>query len=794
MTTSRRDLRWIEAVLLISILGVAFWLRWLYVRDVSPYVDEYITLRAARQILDRGLPLLPTGNFYSHGLILSYVEAGVMALTGFNPLAARLPVLLVSLLAVVLTWWVGRQWFSPPVGLLAAALLALAPDAIIWGGRARMYAPLQLFVLLALFFFWRSLTRGGNRRDAVLFALCFLAALFHQAEAMVLLPVLGVVALGAAWPVLRQGGPGTVLQRWWQTGLIAASIVAAFGVLTEFWFRRLGPPMVSYLGAGAYGPSGRVYVQPAWDWPGIQKTLEPLFTSPAILGVAGLLVAGLVFLAIRRREGTRPILPASWPAPLVYLVAVVALTLAVLLFVADPSWKSPRYLFMLLPTIFLALAAGLLGLVGESPERQRWQWALLGGALIVVAAGSWPAAWAAAHENVAAYDDAFNYVAGRWQPGDAVMAFVPQAAAFYLGQSDYLSVPTDYRGFAYEQDGHWLEGWDGIPLVDSAEGVAKALADRERLWFVVDEHRFHTRFAPGFTQAVWAGMDLVWRDGQVMVFRTADPPPPTAFQGRQVDLGPISLMGYALGAAPQPGADLPLTLYWMADEEPPAIYSAFVHLVDASGAGWAQDDGPPMGEVYPTARWWPGELLRDRRTVSLPADLPAGLYRLDAGLYDPATMVHLTTPAGSEAFPLGFVRVGPPESLPPELTPLTVVFGDQICLLGYEMVPAGPRAWALTLAWAAQVPVEQDYTVFIHLVDGADEIRGQDDAPPGGGFYPTSFWIPGEPVVDRHALSLAADIPAGTYRLRVGLYRPKTGERLPTAMGDFVELQTWTVP
>jgi 4-amino-4-deoxy-L-arabinose transferase-like glycosyltransferase len=799
MSASRRGQRWLEAGLLLAILGVAFWLRWLYVRDVSPYVDEYITLRAARQILDRGLPLLPTGNFYSHGLILSYVEAGVMALTGFNPLAARLPVLLVSLLAVLLTWWVGRRWFSSPVGLLAATLLALTPDAIIWGGRARMYTPLQLFVLLALFFYWRGLAQGGSRRDLIVFTLCFLGALFHQAEAMVLLPVLGVVALGAAWPTLRRDGPGAELRHWWRTGLIAAWIVAALGVLTELWFRRLGPPMVSYLGAGVYGPSARVYVQPTWDWPGIRKTLEPFYTSPAILGLVGLLVAGLVYRLVRRERRDRPLLPAGWWAPLVYLFAITALTLAVLLFVADPSWKSPRYLFMLLPAIFLALAAGLVGLVGEAPERRRWQWVVLGGALVLVVAGSWPAAWAAAHENVAAYDDAFAYVADQWLPGDAVMAFVPQASIFYLGKCDYLSVPTDFRGFAYaelraESDGRWLEGWDGIPLVDSAAGVAEALAAHRRLWFVVDEHRFHTRFAPGFTQAVWAGMDLAWRDGQVMVFRTADPPPPTEFQSQQVDFGPISLVGYALEATPQPGADLPLTLYWQADEEPPAVYSAFVHLVDAGGSGWAQDDGPPLGEVYPTDHWWPGEILRDRRSVPLPADLGDGLYRLDAGLYDPVTMAHLIAPDGSDRVTLGFMRVGSPEPLPPGLTPLDAVFGEQIRLVGYEVVPSGPRAWTLTLAWAAEAPVEHDYTVFVHLVNDSGEIRGQDDAPPGGGFYPTSFWTPGETVVDRHSLSLPADAPAGTYRLRVGLYRPETGERLPTAAGDFVELETWSIP
>jgi 4-amino-4-deoxy-L-arabinose transferase-like glycosyltransferase len=790
-----RELGWIEGAILIAILVVAFWLRWIYVQGVSLYVDEYITLRAARQILDQGLPLLPTGNFYSHGLLLSYAEAGIMALAGFNPVAARLLVLIVSLLAVALTWWVGRRWFSPPVGLLAAMLLAMTPEAIIWGGRARMYAPLQFFVLLAIFFYWRSLTRGDGWRSSLAFTLCFLAALFHHAETMLLLPVFVLVAVGASWPELRQNGPGAVLRRWWRSGLIAAWFVAALGVLAELWFRGLGPPMVSRLAEGVYGPSGRAYLQLAWDWPGIRKTLEPLMTPLAVLGLVGLLLAILVYRLFRHKQDKGPLLPHGWGPLLAYLGAILGLTLPILLFLTDPSWKSPRYLFMLLPVFYLVLTAGLLGLLKPSPDERRWQWVLLGAALIWVAASLWPAAWTAAHEDVAAYDRAFEYLAGQWQPGDVVMTFVPQAAVFYLGRVDYLSVPTDYRGFAYDQEGRWLEGWDTIPLVDSAAGVTEALAAHRRLWFVVDEHRFHTRFAPGFSQAIWDGMDLVWRDGRVMVFRTADPPAPPVRLQRKADLGgQIALEGYSIETDPRPGAELPLTLYWSAIDFPARDYSAFVHLVDASGTGRAQNDGPPLGQVYPTTRWWPGEILRDRRSISLPIDLPPDLYRIDVGLYDPATMDHLVTSDGGDRLTLGFVRVGEPESPPPDLTPVDTLFGEQIRLLGYTLVPTGNRNWTLTLVWKANAPVEKNYAVFVHLVDEVGEIQGQHDGPPGGGFYPTLFWTPDEIVVDRHDLALADGAPGGTYRLRVGLYDPATAERLPTTTGDFVELQTWTIP
>jgi hypothetical protein len=280
-----------------------------------------------------------------------------------------------------------------------------------------------------------------------------------------------------------------------------------------------------------------------------------------------------------------------------------------------------------------------------------------------------------------------------------------------------------------------------------------------------------------------------------MVFRSADPPPPGDVQPRQALLGDqIALEGLALEATPEPGGFLPMTLYWSAANFPQGIYSTFVHMVDAGGTRWAQDDGPPQGDVYPTAYWWPGEVYRDRKVLPLPQDLPADLYRLDAGVYDPLTGTHLTTEGDRERVILGFLRSGEPEELPPDLAPADAVFGDRLRLLGYGLVPAGERAWTLTLAWEAEGPVNEDYVVFVHLVDEGGEIRSQSDAPPGGGFYPTSFWIPGETVLDRHDLTLPDGAPAGRYRLRVGLYQPETGLRLPVPTGDVLELQEWRIP
>jgi len=86
--------------LLVAVTAAGFWLRWLYARDVSFFVDEYLTVRAAGRILAQGVPLLPSGNFYSHGLVVSYLVAPLLGLGVTEPWLLRLPVLLLSTAAI----------------------------------------------------------------------------------------------------------------------------------------------------------------------------------------------------------------------------------------------------------------------------------------------------------------------------------------------------------------------------------------------------------------------------------------------------------------------------------------------------------------------------------------------------------------------------------------------------------------------------------------------------------------------------------------------------------------------
>ncbi len=94
----------------------------------------------------------------------------------------------------------------------------------------------------------------------------------------------------------------------------------------------------------------------------------------------------------------------------------------------------------------------------------------------------------------------------------------------------------------------------------------------------------------------------------------------------------------------------------------------------------------------------------------------------------------------------------------------------------------------VALRWRARAPLQDDYKVFVHLIDTEGTRWAQHDDVPAAGERPTSVWGVGDVVRDRHGLFLPDDLPAGEYRLLVGLYRPGQG-RLPLASGgDSIEV------
>ncbi len=258
----------------------------------------------------------------------------------------------------------------------------------------------------------------------------------------------------------------------------------------------------------------------------------------------------------------------------------------------------------------------------------------------------------------------------------------------------------------------------------------------------------------------------------------------------------IRLLGYNLPARRiNPGGRLPLTLYWQALDIVGEDYLIFDNLLDAGQQRWGGYDRRPR-DGYSTLRWVPGEIITDAFGVPVDPAAPNGIYTVDIGLYRAVDGVAAPLPVAVEGQPqsqtsvrLGPIKVGgpPPDIVtqnPQPQVSLNQPFGDEITLLGFDVQGSrfnvGPETLNLELVfyWHAERIPAADYTVFLHLRNGANENVAQKDSPPASGRYPTGLWDAGEIIVDEITLPVA-DVPPGEYTPVVGLYNFVDGARLP---------------
>jgi hypothetical protein len=252
----------------------------------------------------------------------------------------------------------------------------------------------------------------------------------------------------------------------------------------------------------------------------------------------------------------------------------------------------------------------------------------------------------------------------------------------------------------------------------------------------------------------------------------------------------IRLYGYTrVPYSVAPGGDLTVTLCWESVRRATANYATFVQILDRAGNRILGSDHIPGGVYYPISLWKPGEKVRDAHRLAIPKDLPAGSYRLYAGMYLYPSMERLGDAD------LGFIGVKTTIWTQPRPAPVPTAytFDDKVSLLGYELRKEG-QSLLLSLEWQTLRRMGHNYTTFVHLIDAQNKIVAQADSQPLGGSYPTSIWDQDEIVMDAYRLPIEMDMPKGRYRLRIGLYRLETMGRLTVyaagkPLGDYVELQ-----
>jgi hypothetical protein len=254
----------------------------------------------------------------------------------------------------------------------------------------------------------------------------------------------------------------------------------------------------------------------------------------------------------------------------------------------------------------------------------------------------------------------------------------------------------------------------------------------------------------------------------------------------QPDLEAWELVGYAsVIRNAQPGALVTASLFWRATRHVSSPVEARLQLRDRQGNVIAEQTVTLPQEARA------GDLVESRPGLVLPVHQPDGRYEFFV--------------VGGNAVSLGELNVrgrARNYSVPSTAHRRQVQLGEGIELLGYELnASARPGDQvSLSLIWRAKQAISQSFKVFIHVVDASGNLLVQKDGVPGNWAVPTDTWAAGEVIIDACAIPIPPETAPGNYQVRVGMYDPESGQRLPALEAgsrladDIILLATLAIP
>lgn len=634
--------------LLISILILTAFLRIWGIGFGLPYFehpDEWA-------VADEALRMLRTGEFrpfsYTYPTLYLYAQVGVAALhyawgatvglyknvSEIDPASfyvwGRLLTAILGTGSVALTALIGRRLYGWPVGLMAAALLAVLPAVSGDAHYVTVDTPSAFMTLLA---FWAMLRMLGTcsapdqasnnkarlwRAPVVPGLLVGLAASTKYTGGILIIALL-ITCLILAWQ--RTNQPISRLRMALLLMLMAGgAALLGFTLGTPMWLVEPQRLLADLESIARHYRSGH---------PGAESSQPALFYWEALRGQAWLLawlvLAGLGLAAIRRRK-----------ADVLLLAVIVPFVLQL---------SSVRVVFIrnampLFPFILILAAAFVLWLfqsierrlqqapVPEQPDDQSYCLSPIAYRLLTLTT------------LILAFQPFSIALRDEWlraQPTTRVLAtqwverHAPDGTRIWL-EDQTLILPSRLRVMGGQPaSSHSLQWYRDNAFRYLVTNASIARSDPARL------ASFGEPVAHFEATGQRHGHSFVIYDmGQSDV---ADQP--RSPSGATLGAGAITLDGYIHPKQVQRGTTLTLALFWQVNRALAGDYTVFVHVIDAQGNTLAQRDMPPLDGSRPSSSWQVGELIRDDQDLPIPADIPAGIYRIVVGMYDAQTLVSI---------------------------------------------------------------------------------------------------------------------------------------------------------
>ncbi|MBN1430189.1 MAG: glycosyltransferase family 39 protein [Anaerolineae bacterium] len=608
----RKPYRYPALLLITVVLLLAAGLRIYQMGDQSLSRDEGVSAQSAVRTVAENVEAAK-GNLYPPGYEI--ILAGWRVLVGRSELSLRLFSVLGGVLTVALIYRLGRRFFSPLTGLLAAIAVAINPLQVYIGQDATRGAMLGLISTASLLLTRHILTHLGERQKTlsgshptvILIGSCIVINTvgLYTAPLLFLLLILAETAVFLLW-LFRQ--PHKQRAIWIWSGMQLATLL-------------LFAPWAPVL-AGCVADL-QVVAVPMW-----LQVVAYGFTLPIDRAQDGLVPLVLlatigVFPPIKSlKEADRLSFSKSIGLIVVWLLASLMLSF----------WEGGNAALFLSANLALMIltARGVwmgFELAKPIPAIGRNSNKIISTVvLLLMALSLLPIFNALQHLYVDpnyARDD-YRGIAAR------IRAEVgPQAAII-------LAAPDQYDVFTYYYP-------DGDVVVvranDDINGKISPLIEHYRRVYAVlgnvdDRDSEPTIETVLGAKAVVANLDYFGAT-QLVSYAVTGPAAAEPATLSNASFGEsIVLDGFTLSASTlAPGEGLGVTLFWHAQAPLGERYKVFVHLDGPGGAPTSQHDGEPADWTAPTDSWVPGETIIDQHKLLMP-DAPSGTYQIMIGIYD----------------------------------------------------------------------------------------------------------------------------------------------------------------
>lgn len=355
------------------------------------WYDENFTLILSRLPFDRMISATAGDVHPPLWYLITWTVSHIAPLA--PPWVLRLPSLVFSLASLVLLRKVMREWILPAkIQLGAMLIMALVPMQLWYAQEARMYALLEMLVLLAVLY-----TLRGNWIGLFVASL---ALLYTQNYGVFYLASIGLL----------------VLVRDWRSVPHAALAIGSAGALYLPWVRVLASQMDAI--------SGRYWIQSQTIGDALNILYKMFFASsmPGFALLSGMIVtfialaAGLVTMATTHH-------PAKWT---IIIMAFVPLALGWIVSLAWQPVLLHRPLIGIAPFLYIVAAWSMARVLEADPLHVQRE-AVIAAALVIPILVSGTGGY---YHNIPAMKsdgavspliDTLDYVRAHWQAGDVII-------------------------------------------------------------------------------------------------------------------------------------------------------------------------------------------------------------------------------------------------------------------------------------------------------------------------------------------------------------------------------------